>query len=163
MRSSATCSSRTSRSTEAKHPDMVPAVQHLHGEPVALGDPSDQDIVRSRLCRTQWPSRKVGRRGWQAVRRKSQDFVNYPTMSYCDVPHRAIKKVSDTGADPSSRTIGIIIQRYFLTPHRRSQTTYQGRLIAQISFFYRPTNGSGRFRQLPRRARFRLISIAKQG
>src|SRR5947208_10116876 len=45
---------------EAKHPDMVPSVQHLHGEPVALSDPSDQDIVRSRLCRTQWPSRKVG-------------------------------------------------------------------------------------------------------
>jgi len=39
---------------------MVPSVQHLHGEPVALSDPSDQDIVRSRLCRTQWPSRKVG-------------------------------------------------------------------------------------------------------
>ena len=48
---------------ETKHPDMVPSVQHLHGEPVALGDPSDQDIVRSRLCRTQWPSRKVGRVG----------------------------------------------------------------------------------------------------
>src|ERR1019366_8066929 len=48
---------------EAKHPDMVPSVQHLHGEPVALSDPSDQDVVRGRLCRTQWPSRKVGRIG----------------------------------------------------------------------------------------------------
>ena len=48
---------------EAKHPDMVPSVQHLHGEAVALSDPSDQDVVRSRLCRTQWPSRKVGRIG----------------------------------------------------------------------------------------------------
>jgi hypothetical protein len=38
---------------EAKHPDMVPSVQHLHGEAVALSDPSDQDVVRSRLCRTQ--------------------------------------------------------------------------------------------------------------
>jgi hypothetical protein len=28
-----------------------------------LSDPSDQDVVRSRLCRTQWPSRKVGRIG----------------------------------------------------------------------------------------------------
>src|SRR5258706_2561135 len=45
---------------ETKHPDMVPSVQHLHGEPVGLSDPSDQDIVRCRLCRTQWPSRKVG-------------------------------------------------------------------------------------------------------
>ena len=48
---------------EAKHPDMVPSVQHLHGKAVALSDPSDQDVVRSRLCRTQWPSRKVGRIG----------------------------------------------------------------------------------------------------
>src|ERR1700676_3354461 len=48
---------------EAKHPDMMPSVQHLHGEAVALSDPSDQDVVRSRLCRTQWPSRKFGRIG----------------------------------------------------------------------------------------------------
>jgi hypothetical protein len=33
------------------HPDMVPSEQHLHGEPVALGDPSDQDFVRSGLHR----------------------------------------------------------------------------------------------------------------
>ena len=46
---------------ETEHPDMVPSVQHLHGEPVALSDPSDQNLVRSRLCRTQWPSRRVGR------------------------------------------------------------------------------------------------------
>src|SRR4051794_9715168 len=48
---------------ETEHPDMVPSVKHLHGEPVALGDPRDQDIVRGRMCRTQWPSRKVGRDG----------------------------------------------------------------------------------------------------
>src|SRR6202043_672673 len=48
---------------EPKHPDVVPSVQHLHGEPVALSDPGDQNVVRSRLCRTQWPSRKVGRGG----------------------------------------------------------------------------------------------------
>jgi hypothetical protein len=42
---------------------VVPAVQYLHGKPVALGDSSDQDVVRGRLCRTQWPSRKVGRIG----------------------------------------------------------------------------------------------------
>jgi hypothetical protein len=42
---------------------MVPSVQHLHGEAVALSDPSDQDVVRSRLCPTQWQSRKVGRIG----------------------------------------------------------------------------------------------------
>jgi hypothetical protein len=41
----------------------VPSIQHLHGEAVALSDPSDQDVVRSRLCRAQWPSRKVGRFG----------------------------------------------------------------------------------------------------
>jgi len=46
---------------EAIDPDMVPPVQHLHGEPVALGDPGDQDFVRGRLCHAQWPSRRVGR------------------------------------------------------------------------------------------------------
>ena len=30
---------------ETEHPDMVPSVQHLHGEPVALSDPGDQDFV----------------------------------------------------------------------------------------------------------------------
>jgi len=39
---------------------MVPSVKHLHGEPVALSDPSDQNFVWSRLCRVQWPSRRVG-------------------------------------------------------------------------------------------------------
>lgn len=46
---------------EAKHPYMVPSVEHLHGKPVARGNPSDQDLVRSRLGRTQRPTRKVGR------------------------------------------------------------------------------------------------------
>jgi hypothetical protein len=30
---------------------MVPREQHLHGKPVAAGDPPDQDLVRSRLHR----------------------------------------------------------------------------------------------------------------
>src|SRR5438105_3739756 len=30
---------------ETEHPDMVPSVKHLHGEAVALGDPSDQNFV----------------------------------------------------------------------------------------------------------------------
>src|SRR4029077_1405801 len=30
---------------ETEHPDMVPSVKHLHGEPVALSDPSDQNVV----------------------------------------------------------------------------------------------------------------------
>src|SRR6185437_4693486 len=38
---------------ETIHPDMVPSVQHLHGEPVALSNPGDQDFVRSRLGGTQ--------------------------------------------------------------------------------------------------------------
>jgi hypothetical protein len=48
---------------EPEHLYMVPSVQHLHREAVALSDPGDQDIVRSRLCSTQWPSRNVGRLG----------------------------------------------------------------------------------------------------
>jgi hypothetical protein len=44
---------------EPKHPDMLPSVQHMLGEPVALSDPSDQDVVRSRPF-NQWPSCKVG-------------------------------------------------------------------------------------------------------
>ncbi|HEX7954819.1 MAG TPA: hypothetical protein VF523_17285, partial [Burkholderiales bacterium] len=46
---------------EAKHPYMVPSVKHLHGEPVTLGDATDQNLVRCRVGCTQWPSRKVGR------------------------------------------------------------------------------------------------------
>jgi hypothetical protein len=30
---------------------MVTREQHLHGEPVAISDPSDQNLVRSRLHR----------------------------------------------------------------------------------------------------------------
>ena len=31
---------------------MVPSVQHLHREPVALRDPGDQDVVRSGQLRS---------------------------------------------------------------------------------------------------------------
>jgi len=33
---------------KAKHPDMLPSVQHMQGESVALSDPSDQDVKAAR-------------------------------------------------------------------------------------------------------------------
>ena len=33
---------------KAKNPDMLPSVQHMQGEPVALSDPSDQDVEAAR-------------------------------------------------------------------------------------------------------------------
>src|SRR5258707_6449484 len=76
---------------ETKHPDMVPSVQHLHGEAVALSDPSDQDVVRSRLCRTQWPSRKVGRIGLAGGSTPKARFfkLSQGCSSICDLPHRS--------------------------------------------------------------------------
>jgi hypothetical protein len=68
----------------------VPSVQHLHGKPVALSDPSDQDVVRSRLCRTQWPPRKVGRFEWAGGSTKKARFFNLSEVPacICDVPHK---------------------------------------------------------------------------
>ena len=78
---------------EPVHPDMVPPVQHLHGEPVTLGDPGDQDLVRSRLCHAQSPSRKIGRVDAGDGSTGGVKFFNLP-QSYgdlCDLPHiRAI-------------------------------------------------------------------------
>ncbi len=51
---------------EPVHTNMVPRVQHLHGEPVATCDPRDQNFVRSRLHRRTIGScmgRLRGRRG----------------------------------------------------------------------------------------------------
>src|SRR5882672_12321528 len=62
---------------EAKHPDMVPSVQHLHGEAVALRDPADEDFVR-RSCRTQWPSRKVGLAGLAGGSMATARFFKLP-------------------------------------------------------------------------------------
>src|SRR6202011_1971852 len=76
---------------ETKHPDMVPSVQHLHGEAVALGDPSDQAVVRSRLCRTQWPSRKVGRIGLAGGSTPKARFfkLSQGSSPICDLPTEA--------------------------------------------------------------------------
>jgi len=75
---------------ETEHPDMVPSVQHLHGEPVALSDPSDQDVVRSRLCCAQWPSRKVGRAGSAGGSTAKARFFKLSQDHGCiwDLPHR---------------------------------------------------------------------------
>src|SRR6185437_8241791 len=101
--------------TEAKHPDMVPSIQHLHGEPVASSDPSDQDLIRSRLCRTQWPSRRVGRVGRLAGSIKKARFCNLPQWygAICEVPHRRWKKSGPrTAIGNPNRNLGIIILQY---------------------------------------------------
>src|SRR6202022_2036287 len=114
---------------ETEHPDMVPSVQHLHGEPVALSDPSDQDIVRSRLCRTQWPSRKVGLVGLAGGSIEKARFFKLSQQPdcICEVPHRMRFSGSDRkcGSKPSEFT-GIIIRKRFLEPGAIRSRAYQG-------------------------------------
>jgi len=103
----------------------VPSVQHLHGEAVALGDPSDQDIVRSRLCRTQWPSRKVGRIGLAGGSMGKARFctLSQEAAGICDVPHRC--RFPDNrrdGANELKQRIGTIIQKRFLPVHATRST-----------------------------------------
>jgi hypothetical protein len=68
---------------------MVPSVQHLHGEPVALSDPADQDFVRSGSC-AQWPSRRIGRMGLACGSIKQARFFSLRlyVASMCDLPHK---------------------------------------------------------------------------
>jgi hypothetical protein len=102
---------------EAEHPDMVPSVQHLHGEPVALSDPGDQDFVRSRLCRAQWPSRKVGRVGlpWGSMGKARFCKLSALRGCICDVPHkRRLPRANFARGEGNIPANGIIIQEYFL-------------------------------------------------
>jgi hypothetical protein len=96
---------------------MVASVQHLHGKPVALSDPSDQDFVRSRLCRTQWPSRKVGRNGLPGGSTGKARFFNLSPKpaGICDVAHK-IPSLRDRRANLANRPRknGIIIRKYLL-------------------------------------------------
>jgi hypothetical protein len=71
--------------SKAKHPDMLASVKSLHGEPVALNDPSDQVIACVVL---NGPSRRVGRIGLPAGSIKKQAFPNCdnPPGRICDVP-----------------------------------------------------------------------------
>src|SRR5882672_3163976 len=96
---------------EAKHPDMVPSVEHLHGEPVALSYSSDQDVVRSRLCRTQWPSRNVCRTGQAGGSMGTAKFFKLSRgSSICDVAHRQLWRAGHRG----STEIPTIIPKCFL-------------------------------------------------
>src|SRR5262249_3742349 len=74
---------------EAKHPDMVPSVQHLHGKPVALSDPGDQDVVRNRRS-AQFPSRRFGRSELAGGSMRYARFFNLSQKSarLCDLPHK---------------------------------------------------------------------------
>ena len=73
---------------ETKHPDMLPSVQHLHGELVALRDPADQDFVRYG-CRAQWPSRRFGRMEWAGGSIAAARFFGLAPNAtrICDLPH----------------------------------------------------------------------------
>ncbi|BAR60226.1 hypothetical protein NK6_7075 [Bradyrhizobium diazoefficiens] len=68
---------------------MVPPVQHLHGKPVTLSDPGDEDLVRSRLCHAQRPSRKVGRVDAADGSTAGAKLFNLPQSygSLCALPH----------------------------------------------------------------------------
>jgi hypothetical protein len=95
----------------------VPSVQHLHGEAVALSDPSDQDVVRSRLCPTQWPSRKVCRIGLTGGSMGKARFCKLSQLpeSVCDLPHRRGFSGSHRACgNKQTEIIGIIIQKNFL-------------------------------------------------
>src|SRR5262249_37190622 len=74
---------------EAKHPDMVPSIQHLHGEPVALSDPADEDFVRN-SWHAQWPSRRVGLAGLADGSMTTARFLRLPQYpsGECDLSHR---------------------------------------------------------------------------
>ena len=94
---------------------MVPPVQHLHGEPVTLGDPGDEDLVRSRLCHAQSPSRKVGRVDTADGSTGGAKLFNIP-QSYgrlCDPPHIRAFFSSHPRRSAATIQIGNIILRYF--------------------------------------------------
>src|SRR5262245_27241066 len=97
---------------KTEHPDMVPSVQHLHGESVALSDPGDKDFVRSRLCRAQRPSRRFGRVKMVCGSKQKVRFFSLAQLRkrICDLPHRRLPKFSPCRAcKPSTPTLGIII------------------------------------------------------
>src|SRR5713101_2107824 len=48
---------------EPVHPHMVPCEQHLHGEPVARSNSSDQDLVGCRLHRALTVGSRISRVG----------------------------------------------------------------------------------------------------
>jgi hypothetical protein len=56
---------------------MMPSVQHLHGEPVALSDPAEEGFIRG-SGRAQWPSRKVGLAGLAAGSMTTARFFKLP-------------------------------------------------------------------------------------
>jgi hypothetical protein len=108
---------------------MVPPIQHLHGEAVALSDPSDQDVVRGRLCRTQWPSRKVGRIGLASGSMEKARFRNLSQVPgrICDLHHRTRFFGSPrAGNDKPSVKIGIIIPQCLLHAWTVRRQPYQG-------------------------------------
>src|SRR5215210_5544397 len=119
---------------------MVPSVQHLHGETVALRNPGDQDVIRSRLCRTQWPSRKVGRIGLVAGSMEKARFFRYSQHRdcICDAPDKRLAKGNGpVWAEQSTR--GTIVGNTFFSqpcarliyPGNRSQNgTDTGRIAA---------------------------------
>jgi hypothetical protein len=136
---------------------MVPAVKHLHGEPVALSDPSDQDVVRSRLCRTQWPSRKVGRAGPPAGSTAKARFfkISQEVTGICDLPHRGRLSGHRRGPEQDrSRENGTIIQKCFLHVLTIRRRPYQGlarRTASAWSDPFRPVPSRiGRSPSLPR-------------
>src|SRR5262249_14335812 len=66
---------------EPVHPHMMPGEQHLHREPIAFGDPADQDFIRGRLVRAQRSAHRLVAGCWDEVQRKggSRSFYLNPT------------------------------------------------------------------------------------
>ena len=81
---------------ETKRSDMVASVQHLHGGPVALSDPGNQDSVRSRSCRTQGPSRRICRVESASGSTLAKYFLPRPRESICDQSRRSVNAQVET-------------------------------------------------------------------
>jgi hypothetical protein len=80
-----------------------------------LSDPGDQDLVRSRLCHAQCPSRKIGRAGTAEGSTGGAKFFKLPQSygSLCDLPHILVFFSSHPRRLAASIQIGNIILKHF--------------------------------------------------
>jgi hypothetical protein len=111
---------------------MVPSVQHLHGEPVALSDPSDQDVIEAACVALNGRLAKLVGLGRRVVRRKRQNSSNYRNGATSCVKYRtAVEKKAAAVWPIEIERLGMIIRYY-----RQYGNEPQG-LAGNIAFKYR--------------------------
>jgi hypothetical protein len=131
-----------------------------------LSDPSDQDVVRSRLCRTQWPSRKVGRIGLACGSMAKARFfkLSQYLACICDVAHRRpVFGRRRACRGERSRKIGIIIQKYFPSYSYSGYPLPTLPMLGPQNSICMPVRLRAGFGPSHHTTRVQLISIAKQG